>query len=119
MSEYADVAPAPRAARTEHPPAALERRVAGWQYATKLHCPAGHLITRRDTFLTGTLVARCECGRAVLAIALTQLLHSVSPPGTLLFTLEISKAEAMWIQRARPPLEELLDRAGLMVNAQP
>lgn len=94
----------------------LAPRVAGWQYAGKLVCPAGHLMTRRDTFLSGTLVARCECGRAILAIAMTHLLRAVSPPGTLLYTLELSRAEAAWIQRTRPPLEELLERAGLMVT---
>lgn len=113
--DFAVVAPAnPQPAP---PPPCPERRVAGWQLASKLHCPAGHLINRRDTFLTGTLVARCDCGRAMLAVAAANLLTNVSPPESLVFTVEITKAEASWVQRERPSLQQLLARAGLLLGA--
>lgn len=110
-----DVAPA--TATPAAPPTAPLSRTAGWQLADRLHCPIGHAITRRDTFLSGTLVFRCDCGRAMLALAIADLLTSVSPPARLVFTLEVTKAEVTWILRERPSLHELLDRAGLLLGA--
>ena len=99
------------------PPTAPTSRVAGWQVSDRLVCPEGHQITRRDSFLSGTLVCRCECGRGMLAIAAADLLTTVSPPARLVFTLEVTKAEVNWILRERPSLHQLLDRAGLLLGA--
>lgn len=111
--DFSDVPP--RTPSSDRPPAPPTLRHSGWQLATKLHCPAHHLITRRDTFLTGTLIARCDCGRALLAVAAADLLTSVAPATSLVYTIEITKAEAAWIQRARPSLHEVLDQAGLLL----
>jgi hypothetical protein len=117
MSDFPEVPPG--APEVPTAPAPLDRRVAGWQLADAMRCPQGHLITRRDTFLSGTLVARCECGRAMLAIAAANLLTSGSPPERLVYSIEVTKLEASWIARARPSLHELLDRYGVLLGAPP
>jgi hypothetical protein len=76
-------------------------------------------MTRRDTFLTGTLIARCECGRAIVAVGIASLLTAVHPVSPLVYTLEITKAEAAWMQRERPSIDEVLDHAGLFFHQAP
>lgn len=112
-----DVPPSPHTPTP--PPAAHPQRTSGWQALATLRCPAGHPITRRDSFLSGTLVARCECGRAWLAVAAADLLTSVSPAPGLVYTIEITSPEAKWIVAERPSLHQLLDRAGLLLNPTP
>lgn len=108
----------PPAAHTPAPaPAPHPAPRSGWQALEKLKCPVGHTITRRDSLLSGTLVARCECGRAWLVVAVADLLTTVHPASSLVYTIEITSAEAKWILAERPSLHQLLDRAGLLLGA--
>lgn len=115
------------------PPApAPPPRVAGWQPAGKMTCPHGHPITRGETYLDGSVLIRCgwrhdadgrrapeTCGALFLAVVGTPLVDPHRPENRLVFTVEVSRQEASYLARERPPLLWILERVGATVRPMP
>lgn len=115
-SDALRAAPAPDPGPLPRRPAVVAAgTLPGWASSERLICPAGHTIRRRDHLISGSLIARCHCGRAVLILAAIAPLTVEHP----VYLVEVGEAEVAWLRRARPSVFEVLELLGLLKGGLP